>query len=153
MTAKQCFDTKFGQLVPFTFEYVSIPMTNAANTDAYVFGTTQRTAVVPGDGSLVGITGIISGSAINATISTGSFVVHAHKDSVEFTESDAPAVTIVAGSGSALNSGYSSRDFTDANVVRLSAGDRIGISFTTTGCPMMSSGSPTLLATAWVMLD
>jgi len=153
MTAKQAFDGKFGQLVPFRFQYVSIPMTNAANTDMYVFGTTEKAEVVPGDGSLVGITALVSGSAANSTLTTGSFVARAHVDSTEIATVGYPSVTIVAGSSSHASSGSSGKTFADANAIRLSAGDRLGISFTTTGCPMMASGSPTILATAWVMLD
>lgn len=114
------FDKKFGAHFCIPFGKANAT-TGESNTDLSVPGSGQGTLwVAPCAGSIIGISGMV-----NASVTAGTVTLRAHSNSTEEAETGYPAPAI----SSAAQASYAT---CAPGVIRFAAGDKLGISMTTT---------------------
>lgn len=114
------FDAKHGAVVAIPFGKANAT-TGEADTDLYVPGSAYGTlAAMPAAGSIIAVSGMA-----NAAVTAGSITLRAHSNSTEEAETGYPAPVI----SSAAQASYAT---CAPGTIRFAAGDKLGISMTTT---------------------
>ena len=111
------FNPKHGSVVAIPFGHANAT-TGESNTDLTLDQSTL--AVMPAAGSVVGI-----GVRASAALTAGTITAKAHKAGTEFTDEGAPAPVL----SSAAQDSYATAN---PGAVTFDAGDKLGVSITTT---------------------
>jgi len=111
--------TKWGAYIAIPFQKSNL--TTGASAEDLALAGAGTLFCAPAAGSIIGI------SAVTAAITAGTITLNAHKNSVEFTQSGAPAA--VLSSDFDTNGTFAT---VRPGAVTFAAGDTLGISATTT---------------------
>ena len=111
------FNPKSGPVVPFVFHKTNLT-TGEANADLLAQDGIGTLAIMPKAGSVVGITLNASGA-----ITAGTITASAHASSTEYANTPAPVASSAAQSSYAV---------TRPRNIRFAAGDKLGVSVSTT---------------------
>lgn len=136
------FDPKHGQLVALTFTVANV-VTAATDTDCVHAQAGITLVTMPKAGSVVGL-----GVQASAAVTAGSCVFKAQKAGTEYAQSGYPSATMSSAYGSGLASYASIR----RGVLTFSAGDSIGVSYTSS-TDLAPSSTDDFNAVLYVMFD